>query len=47
MPLKKRHKIQNRIVFWLTAAIILALMIYVPRRPPAKNGAQFIEYELY
>lgn len=47
MPLKKKNKIRNRIVFWLTVLIILALMIYVPKKPVGSGGGQFIEYELY
>ena len=48
MPLKKknRNKLRGRIVFWLMAATILALMVYVPKKP---DGAAkpFIEYELH
>lgn len=47
MPLKKNNKIRSRIVFWTTVAIILALMIYVPKKPAKPDGIGFIEYELY
>jgi len=48
MPLYKKHrnKIRSRIVFWLTVAAILALMVYIPKKPDA-GAAPFIEYELH
>jgi hypothetical protein len=47
MPLKKKYKLQGKIIFWTLAVIVLALMIYVPKKPAAKDNARFIEYELH
>ena len=47
MPLKKRNKLRSQIIFWTTAAAIAALMVYVPKKPVAKDGGGFIRYELY
>jgi hypothetical protein len=45
MPIKKKRKYRKKIIFWALAAIIAALMIYVPKIP---NGAgQLREYELH
>ena len=48
MPLKKKHrnKIRGKIVFWLVLAAILALMVYVPKKPGG-DSKPFIEYELH
>jgi hypothetical protein len=44
MPLKRKNKLRNKIIFWALAAIAAFLMVYVPK-PPAER--QMIEYELY
>jgi len=47
MPLKKKNKLRNRIIFWTLALILLGLMIYVPKRHAPIGGDEVFEYELY
>ncbi|MDR2268708.1 MAG: hypothetical protein LBD94_00815 [Rickettsiales bacterium] len=47
MPLKKKNKLRNRIIFWTIFAIVIVLMIYVPKKPSGGNIDNLVEYELY
>ncbi|MDR1027554.1 MAG: hypothetical protein LBL46_04025 [Rickettsiales bacterium] len=46
MPLKKKNKFRNKVVFWIAMAALLALAFYVPKHPNAGRSGE-IEYELY
>lgn len=46
MPLKKKNKIRNKILFWLAVGVLAALFIYVPKSPNVAAPGE-IEYELY
>ena len=46
MPLKKKNKLRNKIIFWTIVAITLALMIYVPK-PSNTDIGRMVEYELH
>jgi hypothetical protein len=46
MPLKKKNRLRNRIIFWTIVATTLALMIYVPK-PSDKSNVRMVEYELH
>jgi hypothetical protein len=43
MPLKKKKKFRNMVIFWLTALAAMFLMVYVPKL----SDQQRREIELY
>jgi hypothetical protein len=45
MPLRKKNKIRNKVLFWTAVAATVFLMVFVPK-PPAENSRQ-VEYELH
>jgi hypothetical protein len=46
MPLKKKNRLRNRIIFWTIIVITLGLMIYVPK-PSNIDSGRMVEYELH
>ena len=44
MPLKKKNKLKNKIIFWFIVTSITILMIYVPKAP---IDPTIVEHELY
>ena len=44
MPLRKKKKIRNKIIFWTIAALVAFLMAYIPNRNPA--DVPYVEMEI-
>jgi len=46
MPIRKKNRLRNRIIFWTLVLVLVGLMIYVPSRQNMPD-APVLEYELY